>query len=158
MRTLYAQNGPVRLSIPIAGCLRAMDRMLINAEVSGTLQRAGEMDQRIARWLRWPRLDLTAAYGVSDRQIGVGRVLGTYTQGINAGLSLSVPLFDGGRLGTRVEQARLRAQNAQLAEQQARLQVERDVRNAFTTWNSQREMLRASGGLLGALGVGDVVR
>lgn len=78
MRTLYAQNGPVRLSIPIAGRLRAMDRMLINAEVSGTFQRAGEMDQRIARWLRWPRLYLTAAYGFSDQHHGVGLVLGTY--------------------------------------------------------------------------------
>jgi hypothetical protein len=29
-----------------------------------------------------------------------------------------------------------------MAEQQARLQVERDVRNAFTTWSSQREVLR----------------
>jgi outer membrane protein TolC len=29
-----------------------------------------------------------------------------------------------------------------LAEQQARLQVERDVRNAYTTWVSQREILR----------------
>lgn len=29
-----------------------------------------------------------------------------------------------------------------LAEQQARLQVERDVRNAFTTWRDQREVLR----------------
>ncbi|MBK8500609.1 MAG: HlyD family efflux transporter periplasmic adaptor subunit [Flavobacteriales bacterium] len=39
VRTLTAQNGPVRLSIPITGRLRATDRMLINAEVGGTLQR-----------------------------------------------------------------------------------------------------------------------
>ncbi len=41
VRTLIAQNGPVRLSIPITGRLRATDRMLINAEVGGTLQRTG---------------------------------------------------------------------------------------------------------------------
>ena len=42
VRTIVAQNGPVRLSIPITGRLRATDRMLINAEVGGTLQRTGK--------------------------------------------------------------------------------------------------------------------
>ena len=104
-----------------------------------------EVDQRIASALRWPRLDLNAAYGVSDQQNEVGVVLGTYTQGFNGGLTLSVPIFDGGRINTQTRTARLRAENAVLAEEQARLQVERDVRNAFTTWRSQREVLRIQG-------------
>lgn len=104
--------------------------------------RAAEADERVARALRWPRLDLSAAYGVSDQRNEVGIILGTYTRGVNGGLTLSVPLFDGGRVGTQVETARLRAESAALAEQQARLQVERDVRNGFTTWRSQREVLR----------------
>ncbi|HOZ41852.1 MAG TPA: TolC family protein, partial [Flavobacteriales bacterium] len=62
-----------------------------------------------------------------------------------AGLTFSVPLFDGGRINTQTEAARLRAESAALAEQQARLQVERDVRNAFTTWRSQREVMRIQG-------------
>ncbi len=111
--------------------------------VAATAQvRAAEVDQRIARSLRWPRVDLSAAYGVSDQRNGVGLVLGTYTQGLNAGLSMSIPIFDGGRASTQADQARLRAESAVLAEQQARLQVERDVRNAYTTWSSQRELLR----------------
>jgi outer membrane protein len=104
--------------------------------------RAAEVDGRIARALRWPRLDLSAAYGVSDQRNEVGIVLGTYTRGLNGGLTLSVPLFDGGRVATQVESARLRAESAAIAEQQARLQAERDVRNGFTDWRSQREVLR----------------
>ena len=42
VRTLVVQNGPVRLSIPITGRLRATDRMLIKAELGGTLQRTGK--------------------------------------------------------------------------------------------------------------------
>lgn len=42
VRTLVAANGPVRISIPITGRVRATDRMLINAEVGGTLQRNGK--------------------------------------------------------------------------------------------------------------------
>ncbi|HMQ77477.1 MAG TPA: TolC family protein [Flavobacteriales bacterium] len=110
---------------------------------SATAQvRAAEVDERIASSFRWPRLDLNANYGISDQKNGVGLVLGTYTQGLNGGLTLSVPLFDGGRISTQVEQARLRAESAQLAEEQARIQVERDVRNAYTTWSAQREVLR----------------
>ncbi|MBL7980390.1 MAG: TolC family protein [Flavobacteriales bacterium] len=104
--------------------------------------RAAEVDRRVASSLRWPRLDLNAAYGLSDQKNEVGIVLGTYTQGFNGGLTLSVPIFDGGRINTQTETARLRAENAAIAEQQARLQVERDVRNSFTTWRSQREVLR----------------
>ncbi len=111
--------------------------------VSSTAQvRAAEVDQRIAKALRWPRLDLSSAYGINDQKNEVGVVLGTYTQGFNGGLTVSMPLFNGGRINTQVEAARLRAENAAIVEQQARLQVERDVRNAFTTWSSQREVLR----------------
>ena len=111
--------------------------------VSATAQvRAAEVDQRIAKALRWPKLDLNAAYGINDQKNEVGVVLGTYTQGFNGGLTVSVPLFNGGRITTQMEAARLRAENAVIAEQQARLQVERDVRNAYATWSSQREVLR----------------
>ncbi|MEZ4740631.1 MAG: TolC family protein [Flavobacteriales bacterium] len=104
--------------------------------------RAAEVDRRIAKALRWPRLDLSASYGLTDQQNEVGILLGSYNSGFNGGLTLSVPIFDGGRINTQVEQSRLRAENAVLAEQQARLQVDRDVRNAFTMWRSQREVLR----------------
>ncbi|MBK9513324.1 MAG: TolC family protein [Flavobacteriales bacterium] len=117
----------------------------VQLAVATSQVRTAEADERIAKALRWPRLDLSANYGVSDQKNGVGLVLGTYTQGLNAGLTLSVPLFDGGRINTQTEAARLRAESAALAEQQARLQVERDVRNAFTTWRSQREVMRIQG-------------
>lgn len=141
---------PVLVSRKVAYARSLGQEQLVDEAMRGNAQlaaataqvRAAEADERIARALRWPRLDLSANYGVSDQQNGVGLVLGTYTQGLNAGLTLSVPLFDGGKLNTQAEQARLRAENALLAEQQARLQVERDVRNAFTTWSSQHEVLR----------------
>lgn len=104
--------------------------------------RAAEVDARRAKAFMWPRLDLNAGYGVTDQQNEVGIILGTYNRGLNAGLNLSIPVFDGGRVRTQVESARLRAENASLAEEQARLQVERDVRNAYVTWAAQRQVLR----------------
>lgn len=42
VRTIMAENGPVPLSIPVTGRLRATGRMLINAEVGGTLRSNGK--------------------------------------------------------------------------------------------------------------------
>jgi multidrug efflux pump subunit AcrA (membrane-fusion protein) len=42
VRTLPVHNGPVRVEIPITGRLRATDRMVITAEVSGTLLRTAK--------------------------------------------------------------------------------------------------------------------
>ncbi len=151
----------VRVSRSITYAEGLSQEQLVQEAMTGNVQlaaavaqvRAAEVDQRIARSLRWPRLDLNAAYGISDQQNGVGIVLGTYTQGWNGGLTLSVPIFDGGRINTQTEAARLRAENAAIAEQQARLQVERDVRNAYTTWRSQREVLRIQGDAVSTAGL-----
>lgn len=140
----------LRVSRTIVYAQGLMEEQLVQEAMRGNVElavaiaqvRAAEADQRIAKALRWPRLDLSAAYGISDQRNEVGIVLGTYTQGLNGGLTLSVPLFDGGRIGTQVDAARLRAENAALAEQQARLQVERDVRNAYTAWRSQHAVRR----------------
>lgn len=151
----------VRVSRSITYAEGLSQEQLVQEAMTGNVQlaaavaqvRAAEVDQRVARSLRWPRLDLNAAYGISDQQNGVGIVLGTYTQGWNGGLTLSVPIFDGGRINTQSEAARLRAENAAIAEQQARLQVERDVRNAYTTWRSQREVLRIQGDAVSTAGL-----
>jgi outer membrane protein len=151
----------VRVSRSIDYAEGLSQEQLVQEAMTGNVQlasamaqvQAAEVDQRIARALRWPRLDLNAAYGISDQQNEVGIVLGTYTQGWNGGLTLSVPIFDGGRINTQTEAARLRAENAAIAEQQARLQVERDVRNAYTTWRSQREVLRIQGDAVSTAGL-----
>ena len=148
-----AADTEVKVSRAISYAQGLAEEQLVQEAMNGNVQlavatsqvRTAEADERIAKALRWPRLDLSANYGVSDQKNGVGLVLGTYTQGLNTGLTLSVPLFDGGRVNTQAEAARLRAESAALAEQQARLQVERDVRNAFTTWRSQREVMRIQG-------------
>jgi outer membrane protein TolC len=151
----------VRVSRSIDYAEGLSQEQLVQEAMTGNVQlasamaqvRAAEVDQRIARALRWPRLDLNAAYGIYDQRNEVGIVLGTYTQGWNGGLTLSVPIFDGGRINTQTEAARLRAENAAIAEQQARLQVERDVRNAYTTWRSQREVLRIQGDAVSTAGL-----
>ncbi len=42
VRVMEARNGPVRIAIPVTGRVRATDRMLITAEVGGTLLRTAK--------------------------------------------------------------------------------------------------------------------
>jgi outer membrane protein len=119
----------------------AMARNVVLLSSSASL-RAAQVDERRAKAFMWPRLDLNAGWTYTDQYFGVGVVLQNYSRGLNSGLNLSLPVFDGGRIRTQVEAARLRAENAQLAEEQARLSVERDVRNAYVTWAAQRQVQR----------------
>lgn len=107
--------------------------------------RQAETDVQRARALLWPRVDLSAGYGFIDQRNEVGIVLGTYTRGLNAGLGISVPLFEGGRVRGQLASARLRAENSMIAEEQSRIRVERDVFNAYTAWATQRQVLRVQG-------------
>jgi outer membrane protein TolC len=119
----------------------AMARNVLLLSSSASL-RAAQVDERRAKAFMWPRLDMNAGWTYTDQYFGVGVVLQNYNRGLNSGLNLSLPVFDGGRIRTQVEAARLRAENAQLAEEQARLSVERDVRNAYVTWAAQRQVQR----------------
>jgi len=119
----------------------AMARNVILLSTATNL-RVAQVDAQRAKAFMWPRLDMNAGWTYTDQNFGVGVVLQNYNRGLNSGLSLSLPVFDGGRIRTQVEAARLRAENAQLAEDQARLSVERDVRNAYVTWAAQRQVQR----------------
>lgn len=119
----------------------AMARNVMLLSTAANL-RAAQVDERRAKALMWPRLDMNAGWTYTDQYFGVGVVLQNYNRGLNSGLSLSLPVFDGGRIRTQAEAARLRAENALLAEEQARLSVERDVRNAYVTWAAQRQIQR----------------
>jgi outer membrane protein TolC len=119
----------------------AMARNVMLLSTSASL-RAAQVDEQRSKAFMWPRLDMNAGWTYTDQYFGVGVVLQNYNRGLNSGLNLILPVFDGGRMRTQVEAARLRAENAQLAEEQARLSVERDVRNAYVTWAAQRQVQR----------------
>ena len=99
-------------------------------------------DARMARALRWPRLDLTGRYGLADQKNEVGVVLGSFNAGFTGGASLSMPLFDGGRLATQQRNAELQVESAGLEAERARLRLLADLRNAWAAHEASRETLR----------------
>ncbi|MBX7138620.1 MAG: TolC family protein [Oligoflexia bacterium] len=72
---------------------------------------------------RWPGLDLTAdAYPFEDPD---------RTRDWEAGLTLSMPIFDGGMISARESEARALVKKTQLSAQQKRRLAERDVRVSY---------------------------
>ncbi len=113
------------------------DLLIARGEVEVSAQ-----DARMARALRWPRLDLTGRYGLTDQKNEVGVVLGSFNAGFTGGGSLSMPIFDGGRLAAQQRVAELQLESAELEAERARLRLLADLHNAWTAYEASRETLR----------------
>ncbi len=78
-----------------------------------------------------PKLDGFANYGYSKSTSEVGFLKSSQRLGPQYGLTLSVPLFRGGAVKA-VRQAQLAGEQADLSEQQAQLQLERDLLDVWS--------------------------
>lgn len=97
------------------------------------------------RAIRLPSLDATASYGYNKQINEVGVVLSSQNLGLNAGLTLSWNLFDGGRRRILLQNSMKQVEaNAQLIDQ-ARTQVRRewlDAVDRLKTQQSARNLLK----------------
>ncbi|MBI3447903.1 MAG: TolC family outer membrane protein [Acidobacteria bacterium] len=91
---------------------------------------SAEQEIRRQRGLYLPGFDLFASYSLSDAG---GSVYGAGNRiaSTQAGLRLSIPLYDGGRAVSRVEQAELRKSAAYQELEKERRRAEREARAAF---------------------------
>ncbi len=90
-----------------------------------------------------PRLDLNAAWGRSDLQVGALATAGTVWR---AGLYLSFPVFDGFRTRAKVAAARSDLRSTELAETRLRTAVALEVRRAADAVIEAGEIVRAMEG------------
>jgi len=91
---------------------------------------AGAAREEIARGDRWPAVSLVSGY--RERSGGDWQFYDDW----NVGVQLSIPLLDGGVRRARVEEAALARQQAGQAMQQARLEVAKQVQDA---WDAHTE-------------------
>tara|TARA_R110001592_G_scaffold307299_3_gene581044 strand:+ start:68624 stop:69919 length:1296 start_codon:yes stop_codon:yes gene_type:complete len=93
-------------------------------------------------WL--PQLSFNAAYNYNGSDNPNGAFLvGNYSQGPQAGLTLSWNLFDGGKTSTQVKNARLAIDAQSIKQQQTEANVSRDVLNALTIYENALFVLEA---------------
>lgn len=96
-----------------------------------------DFDIKINKSNYLPSLSFNSSYGFnkSDNDASF-----TYAEqlskGLNAGLSLNWDIFDGGSTKTRVQNARINAENSKIQQEQISLELERDIANALETYNN----------------------
>jgi outer membrane protein TolC len=93
-------------------------------------------------WL--PQLSFNAAYNYNGSDNPNGAFLvGNYSQGPQAGFTLSWNLFDGGSTSTQVKNARLAIDAQHIKQQQTEANVSRNVLNALTVYENALFVLEA---------------
>ncbi len=97
-------------------------------------------DVRVERAAYLPRVDAVASYGQDAEDLNLSRHQDNWTVGATAELDL----FSGFRTAERVRAAERRLAEARESERKTRLEVERDVKTAFLTFQEARERARVT--------------
>jgi len=105
-------------------------------------------DLRINRSGWMPNLLLSSSYGWNDNEFETDRfnnfsVRSQNTLGFAAGLSLNWNIFDGGRTRTLVQNAKINIDNAEVEKERVEKLVERNVANAWETYQNALFILQA---------------
>lgn len=91
-----------------------------------------------------PKLGLSAAYGANQNNLGATSFADKQSLlGPSAGLSLSWNIFDGGSTNTRKQNARITLENQKVSYEQVQMNVDRDLSNAWTIYQTSLFVLQA---------------
>ena len=91
----------------------------------------------------YPVIGLNAAYGYTQNQNEASVVLSNTSVGFSGGLSLNWSLFNGNQRKTAIQNAKIALESSELQREQASLQVERDILNAWNTYQTRLAVLNA---------------
>lgn len=97
---------------------------------------------KFQRSLELPRLGLTGAYGWNEGIFpATGFATKNISSGFSAGLQLSWNIFDGGSNRTAFKNSRINLENQELALEEIKAQVQRDVANAYGDFLNRKRAL-----------------
>ncbi|AEM69882.1 outer membrane efflux protein [Allomuricauda ruestringensis DSM 13258] len=98
----------------------------------------GLNDIRVAKSGYLPTIGLTGTYGwnESNNNSPLAFVLQNTSTGVTGTINLTWNLFDGGTTITGIKNAKIAYKNQEIAKKQIRLEVERDIRNAWDSYTN----------------------
>ncbi len=103
-----------------------------------------EYDIKVSQSGYLPRIGLVGSYGWNLNQSAASAFFpGTNNETFNLGVgaSLTWNLFDGGATVTRVKNSKIAYKNQKLLQNQILLEVDRDIQNAFETYQNRLDIL-----------------
>ena len=102
-----------------------------------------EFNIKISKANYLPSLGLNTSYGWNQSENPATSFLaGATSNGLNAGVSLSWNLFDGGATKTRVANAKIALENQQIGLEQQKVIVENNLKNTWENYKNQRFILK----------------
>jgi len=91
-----------------------------------------------------PKIGLSASYGVSHSNLGATFIFREQNQwGPTLGATLSWNIYDGGLTSTRKQNAKILLENQQISMEQTRMEIERNVSNAWSIYQTALFVLQA---------------
>jgi outer membrane protein TolC len=106
-----------------------------NAEINTLVTKSGN----------YPDLNLTASYGYNRVENQASFFTFQEELGFTGGVNLNYPIINGGRQNLQVQNAEISLENNQARMQQARLQVRKNVMNAYATYRNNLFLLKLAG-------------
>ena len=103
-----------------------------------------EFNLKINKTNYLPSLGLNTSYGWNKSENPATSFLAaSSSNGLNAGLSLSWNLFDGGSTKTRIANAKIAVENQQILLEQQKVTIENTLKNTWQNYNNQLFILKA---------------
>lgn len=103
---------------------RSSSTLLILANLQSN---AGELGFEISKAMTMPQINLNSSYGTVNTRNAAGIVLEQNNLGFNGGISLTLPIYNGGKIRTAVGQARIEMEKNQINRDQVLRMVEKEV-------------------------------
>jgi len=126
----------------------SLDELLLKSASSNASLRSAaiELDQAKLQLQetqsgRYPQISTNASYNYNRLESDAGQFTFQETDGFNAGITLSFPIFDGFRRNISVQNDRIRVKNSEEQRRLTEKQIESALLNAFETYNSNLYLL-----------------
>ncbi len=103
------------------------------------MQRLAEASVRELRGALLPQVDLFANYGYRRSTSDVGFIQSSRAVGPDYGTMISIPLFSGFQQRSALEVARIQQEQAALSTDQVQLQLDQQITDGWTTYNTARQ-------------------
>ena len=102
-----------------------------------------EQDVKISNSGYYPRISLNAGYNFVSSENEASVLTQQVSNGLNTGVSLSYNLFSGNQRKTAIKISQIRLQNEMMKEDDAELQMIRDLENAYDAFETRKTLQKA---------------
>ncbi|MFT5512331.1 MAG: outer membrane protein [Bacteroidia bacterium] len=101
-----------------------------------------EVNQKLASANQYPTIALNTSYGLNASQSGAGIVLEQNNVGFSGGLTVSIPIFSGGRTKIAMDNAATQMQKSALEKTQNERLVEKEVYDYWSNYEVNEQLLK----------------